>query len=163
MNESETTAKRVRCERERLGLTIAQFAVLLGISEAKQQSIEEGNLADCPTSYGDALKRAGGDPLFVFGHAEQPNVQRVDLLIGDDGFLRALELLRKSQQAIDAFLGEGTSSKAPELVAALISATMHERMDVGAGNWEDFFQKIAVAIEYAGERIAESLAPDSDS
>lgn len=138
MTASETTVQRIISERERLGLSVAQLAVLLGISESKQQSIEEGNLADCPSSYGQALKRVGGDPLFVFGHTEQPTVQREDLLFGDDYFLQALALLRRSQQAVDAFLGEGTSHKAPELVAALMSATTQERMSVGAGNWEDY-------------------------
>lgn len=156
-------AQRIISERQRLGYTVAQFAVLLGISEAQQSSIEAGNLADRPNSYGHAFQRAGGDPLFMHGLTEEPRITKEDLLAGDEDFLKALGLVRKSQQAIDAFFGEGTSSKSPELVTALVNATMQERLGIGEGNWNDFVLSIVGAIEYAGEQIAEALAPAPDS
>lgn len=152
------TAQRIISERQRLGLTVAQFAVLLGISEDQQASFEAGN--DLPISYGQALLRAGGDPQFVFGHSAVPTEARQDLLFGDNSFFGAVDLLRKSQQAVEAFVGGGASRDSPELVAALMNATLQERFSVGAGNLEDFATAIADAIESAGSQIAEALTQD---
>lgn len=155
------TAQRISSERQRLGLTVAQFAVLLGISEDQQASFEAGNTL--PISYGQALLRAGADPQFVFGHSAEPTEARQDLLFGDGSFLGAVDLLRKSQQAVEAFVGEGASRDSPELVAALMNATLQDRFSVGAGNLEDFATAIAGAIESAGAQIAEALTQDPEA
>ena len=153
-------ANRITKERERLGYTIPQFAVLVGISEARQTAIEAGDFSAYPVSYELAAQRLGADPLFIHGQSADPESLRQDLFFGDEHFLAAVGLLRKSKQAVDAFMGEGTSISAPALVAALMNATLSQRSVIGAGDLEDFADKIANAIDGAGNQIAEALKPD---
>ena len=159
---SNETASRIVSERNRLGLTTAQLAVMLDISEAQQIAIEAGDFSSCPTYYEHAMKRAGADPLFIHGQCSQPAAQRSDLLFGDESFASALHLLRRSQQAIEAFFGEGASKSSPQLVAALMNATLQERYSLGAGTWEEFAEKIAYAIAGGASEIAEALLPDDE-
>ena len=155
-------ARRITSERERLGFTVAQFAVMLGITKEQQSAIEAGDFSEWPSCYEHAVQRAGGDPLFIHGQNSEPSTRRQDLLFGDEHFLAAVALLRKSKQAVDAFMGEAASEAAPTLVAALMNATLREKYSTGAGYLEDFADKIANAIEGAGSQIAEALERDSE-
>lgn len=155
-------SRRIVSERERLGLTVGQFAVLAGVSEAQQIAIESGDFSTSPYSYTHGAQRAGADPLFIIGQSTEPKIQRPNLLFGDDSFLSAVDLLRKSQQAVEAFIGEGASKNSPELVAAIMTATLQDRYSIGAGHFEDFADRIANAIEEAGSQIANALSPDDE-
>ena len=50
------------------------------------------------------------------------------------GRTAAIELMRRSIAAVDAFVGEGAAAKSPDLVAALMSATIQCENRMRAAN-----------------------------
>lgn len=162
MNPQEIT-RRIVSERQRLGLSVAQLAVIVGITAEQQAAIEGGDLDARPYSYTDAMQRAGCDPLFLCGNSDVPEVVKANLMYGDEPFIDAVSLMRKSIQAVDAFVGEGEATRAPELVAALMNATIHAQYGpVGEVSLERCAETIANAILETGAQIAEALAETSE-
>lgn len=157
------TVSRLIAERTRLQLTVAQFAVLVGVDLAQQEAIEAGQVDQISFEYGQAIQRVGADPLFVLGHHPEPKGETAPPPSGDDAFLDAVRLLRRSHQAVEAFIGEGMAAKCPELVASTMKAALHSRRSIGPGDLEEFADKIANAIEEAGSQIADALRkPDPE-
>lgn len=163
---SESNARqlinRLKSERERLGLTVAQFAVLAGVSKEHQTQFESGDFTNAPMGYDLAIKRLGVDPEFLYGHSNTPVTSGVSLVLGDDDFDYAVSLFRKSKEVVEAFVGAGAAKDCPELVAAIMSATIQSRCSVGAGNLEDFTVQIANSIEAAGSVIADAISDALD-
>ena len=162
MNPQEIT-RRIVSERQRLGLSVAQLAVIVGITAEQQAAIEGGDLDARPYSYTDAMQRAGCDPLFLCGNSDAPEAVKANLMYGDEPFMDGVSLMRKSIQAVDAFVGDGAATRAPELVAALMNATIHAQYcPVGEVSLERCAETIANAILETGAQIAEALAGTSE-
>lgn len=160
----EEIPRRIVSERQRLGLSVAQLAVLVGITAEQQAAIEGGNLDARPFSYYHAMQRAGCDPQFLCGSSDAPKATKADLNFGDESFMDAVSLMRKSIQAVDAFVGEGGGARSPELVAALMNATIHTRYSpVGEGSLENFAETIANALYELGSQISEALGGDPEA
>lgn len=122
-------AQRLQSERKRLGYSEAQLATLLGISTANEVELEQGARAIDPEQLGP-LYRAGVDMEFL-DTGRQSTVPPTPLGFPcwsrSNAFHAAVELLRKSVQAVDAFVGAGAAERSPELVAALMQATLQRQ------------------------------------
>lgn len=153
-------------ERERLGLSVPQFAVLVGVSKQDQEDIESEKKT-VSVEYMQAVGRIGGDPVYISTGTESKRRTgdrfTYPLSIFDDfqmNFNDSLVLFRKSIDAVDAFLGEGTSSKSPELVAALLNisaAHVIANLMPGPGGVESHGDRIADAIEGLGANIQDAI------
>lgn len=155
-------AKRLTSERERLGLTVEQLAVLVGISAAQQRAIEEGRRDQVPMDYAGALHRLGADTEFIHGFSEAPSATVRRRAHEDEDFLFAVALLRRSREAVEAFAGKGASVSCPQLVAATMHAAIQSRFAVGPGGYEELADKISAAIESAGSAIADAIRDTTD-
>jgi transcriptional regulator with XRE-family HTH domain len=155
-------AARLASERERLGLTVEQFAVLIGITAEQQRAIE-GGTDRIPMHFHEAICRLGVDPEFILGQTDLPQGRLVSPPFGRDDFHDAVDLLRRSQQAVEAFVGEGAAKSCPQLVAATMNAAIQSRYAIGVGDLEDFTDKISAAIEGAGTAIASAISEATSS
>lgn len=160
---TEEIASRIISERKRLGLSVAQLAELVGITTAEQATIEAGHLEARPYSYNEALKRTGADPRYLSGLSDIPEIAQGNVMFEDEPFQEAVSLLRKSIQAVEAFVGEGVAASEPELVTALMRATLQSRYcPLGAGDLENLSLNLSNAIADAGTEIARALAGELD-
>lgn len=153
----EEIGRRVISERERLDLTLEQFAVLVGVSKETQEAIESGKGGRWSVFYGHAAQAIGADPMFILGEAEEPRVKDQTQNHIDESFIEAIDLLRRSMEAVEAFVGRGKSKECPELVAALMSATLKSRYAVGPSEMENFSDTIARAIDGLSEVVDGAL------
>lgn len=149
----EEMGRRITSERERLGFTLEQFAVLIGVSNEKQEELERGKAGRLHVSYGMAARLLGADPLFITGNAEEPVIADHNIGYGDESFLEAVNLLRRCLATVDAFVGEGKATECPQLVAALMSATLNNRAGIHAGNMQDFVERIATSIDGLADTV----------
>lgn len=62
--------------------------------------------------------------------------------------------------AVNAFVGQGASEKSPELVAAVINATIRSTFSSGVGEREDLADKVASAILELAEAVRDSHPQD---
>lgn len=161
-NSSETAA-RIQSERVRLGLTVEQFAVLAGIQADEQKAIEAGQFDRATLYYYEAIGHFGVDLQFVHGLENSPQTTNVGLYFGDKDFNFAVKLLRRSYQAVEAFIGEGAAASCPQLVAATMNAAVHSKFAAVAYELDDYFDKLADSIEAAGTAIADAIAQASDA
>ncbi len=150
-------SRRLVGERQRLGLTAAQFAVLVGVSEAQQLAYEAPDGPPFPFEYGHSATRLGVDFTFVMGFSAESKCPPPSTY--DDPFVRAIQLLLRSQQAVEAFIGEGAAKSTPQLVAALMAATLLESLPT-SGEINDYVDSIANAIEGAAEVLSQAIAPE---
>lgn len=162
---SKDVGTRLKSERERTGLTIEQFSALSGVTVDAYRAFEAGDLA-MPFDYVRGLKTLGCDPAFIhlgerqvsLGDTKQlPNAAAFygSFYEPDREFQEVVNLLRKSVHAVDAFVGPGASEKSPELVAAVINATILSTYSTGAGEREDLADKVANAISELAEAMRE--------
>lgn len=166
---AEALARLIK-ERERLNLSQSQFACLAGVSSEEQASLEAGKWDVFPMNYLHGAQQAGADPLFILGHSPEPKTFPAPTLafgsplFPDDAFLDAVTLLRKSVEAVKAFAGDTAADQCPQLVAALMQATINTRSAkyaCGAGDMEDLANKVSDAISQMGEAIADALNQDT--
>lgn len=155
-NPSSPTS-RIQSERERLGLTVAQFAVLAGVSAGQQKAIEEGVAGGQSFAYFEAIQRIGADPQFIHGVADAPAQNMRNMVFQEENFQDAVDLLRRALQAVEAFVGEGSAAKCPELVAATMNATIQNRVATALEGLEDLGDKLSAAIEGAGGEVAGAI------
>jgi len=153
----EDIGHRVVSERTRLGFTLEQFAVLVGVSKETQEAIESGKAGRWSVFYGHAAQAVGADPMFMLGESEEPRVKDQTHGHIDESFIEAIDLLRRSMGAVEAFVGMGKSRECPQLVAALMSATLQSRYAVGPGEMENFSDTIARAIDGLSEVVDGAL------
>ncbi len=163
---SQTIAARLKLERERLGFTLEQFAVLSGVDATTYRHFELGDFY-LPVDFIAGLSGLGCDSLFI-GTGERRFASEIDpktppkssmfcgYFTSDDDFRNAVNLMRRSAQAVDAFMGTGCAEKAPELVAALMNATLVSGYQSGPGEREDITDKIVGAIGDLVDAIRES-------
>ncbi|MGQ5490793.1 hypothetical protein ACUH78_18275 [Thauera sp. ZXT1-4] len=150
-------------ERERLGLSQAQFACLAGVSLEDQVSLESGKWDNFPKDYLHGAQEAGADPLFILGHSSESRAGTlVQLAFGstldpDTDFGDAVLLLRKSIQAVNAFVGDGAAERFPQLVVAVMDATIKARYACGLGGYEQLVGKISDAISSVGDAITDAF------
>ena len=170
---------RLKQERERNLLTVEQAAALSGATPEQWRALESGrlcmhlefnlrlkNLGFSPRfiglgereTFGEAL---GSDGPFIASHQLEKGAAKGE---GDDALLsgsslyapdsetfgKAIELMRRSIAAVDAFVGEGSAAKSPELVAAVMNATLRSET-------QDDAQRISAAIENAATALCESI------
>lgn len=168
-NETNTfrdVIARLVKERERLNLTQAQFACLAGVACEDQAALEAGKWDCFPMDYLQGAQHVGADPMFILGRQTEPKtLPGPQLAFGspifrDDAFLEAVDLLRKSVQAVNAFAGDKAAEKCPQLVVALMQTALKARYACGPGHLEDFADKLSGAISDMGEAIATALHPD---
>lgn len=154
-------------ERERLGLSQAQFACLAGVSVEDQACLEAGKWNHFPMDYLHGAQHAGADPLFILGHSPESRAAKVvKLAFGsqfspDSDFTDAVLLLRKSTQAVNAFVGDGAAGRYPQLVVALMDATIKARYACGPGCIEDMAERISGAISDVSDSIADAFSQDN--
>lgn len=161
--DPEELTRRIISERQRLGLSVAQLAVIVGITAEQQAAIEGGDRDAIPYSYTLAMQRAGCDPLFLCGNSDVPAAGMADLMFGDEPFMEAVSLMRKSIQAVDAFVGQGGATRAPELVAALMNATLQAQYSpVAEESLESCAETIANALLEVGAQLTEALGGISE-
>ena len=166
--------QRLKEERERNRLTVAQAAVLSGVTPEQWQALESG-LICMHIDFSLELRRIGFNARYIglddpenrsrderFIKAPETESTAVDgldetLLASpswnapdSDSFSKAIELMRRSIAAVDAFVGEGAASKSPTLVAALMNATIQ-------GQEQENAQQVAVAIENAAGVVGDAI------
>lgn len=120
--------QRLTLERERLKLTVPQLATLASVTNDQQLAFESGE-AMFSSEYMRALDQVGVDSMFVtFGerNPDLPLATPATPMLGEfnDQFNDAVSLLRKSIQAVEAWVGEGSAQRCPQLVAAVMDATL---------------------------------------
>lgn len=174
----EDSAPRLMSERVRLGYSSAQAAVLGGVEAKAYSKMEEGTLY-IPIELIWRLQKIGFRGAFIHTGEEGASTHDDEFPTMKEfhatseghydsgGFAQAVRLMRRSIAAVDAFLGEGFSTQSPELVAALMNASISLDQDPGAGEREELVSKVenalqslAEAISDAGEQIAHSIAPE---
>lgn len=154
----KTLAARVKNGREHLGLSIEQLAALIGITTEQQMAIEDAQFeGGLEFNYYDALKKSGFDLAYIFGDTDTPKYTSGALAFHDDDFNQAVALLRRSTQAVEAFVGKGAAASCPQLVAATMNATIQHRYALGAGFIEEMAEKLNFALEGAATIIADAL------
>lgn len=168
MSEEERAVERgqrLAEERKRLGYTPIQLATLVGLDVQDYQDIEDGKWEPAiQYNYRLYMPRANVDVEYVIrGVRDIPEGYRPMQHSASDwsgGFSRGLDLLRKSVQAVEAFVGKNAARECPELVSALMMATLKDS-DIGTGQLEDAVNGLSGAIESAAQTIAEVLkAPE---
>jgi transcriptional regulator with XRE-family HTH domain len=167
-NSREEYISRYRDQKEKSGYSSEQLAVLIGISIDTQKKIEAGERFP-NIEYYQALKRLGFDPVYI-SHASDDEKSRWDAVdielsripFSSTGyFTQAVQLMCKSKDAVEAFMGEGMAKKHPELITSLMNATVGmERNELmpGPGGIEEHADKIADAIH----RLAAALEDGED-
>lgn len=175
---TKDSAPRLMSERMRLGYSSAQAAVLGGVEAEAYSKMEDGTLY-IPIELIWRLQKIGFRGEFIHMGEESASIHNDEFPTikefhatseghyDNGGFAQAVRLMRRSVAAVDAFLGEGLSTKSPELVAALMNASISLDQDLGAGEREELVSKVenalqslAEAISDAGEQIAHSIAPE---
>lgn len=165
---------RLKAERERLGYTTEQVAALGGVEHSAYLKMEAGDLA-IPFDFNKSLGMLGFRPMFVGlgDDASRPSADEVSpasiladsWLIPSDGFVASVRLMRRSAAALDAFLGQGTAQRSPELIAALMQATLRYDLGSSPGEREELHQGISDgldAIAGAVQDILPMLATEQD-
>lgn len=174
----EDSAPRLMSERMRLGYSSAQAAVLAGVDAEAYSKMEDGTLY-IPIELIWRLQKIGFRGEFIHMGEESASIHNDEFPTikefhatseghyDNGGFAQAVRLMRRSMAAVDAFLGEGLSTKSPELVAALMNASISLDQNPGTGEREELVSKVenallslAEAISDAGENIANSIAPE---
>lgn len=171
---------RLKLERERNRLTVEQAAVLTGVMPEQWDALEAGricmhidfnlslkSLGFDPRFIGLGERESCFDnDLFVAAtqteedsgvarDSSSPFDERLLCRVASCGpdsasFSTAIELMRRSIAAVDAFVGEGAAAKSPDLVAALMSATIQCENRSNA-------LCIAQAIETATDALCQSM------
>ncbi len=122
-------AHRLTTERSRLGYSEAQFATLMGLSAEDYRKLEAGTRALDPELRGP-LHRMGVDIRYLIdGRLSTCPPEPADFpcWVRSAEFYAGVELLRKSVQAVNAFVGDGAAERSPELVAALMNTVIQAR------------------------------------
>ena len=184
--------KRLKVERERNQLSVEQAAVLTGVTPEQWRALEEGlicmhidftlglkNLGFEPRFIGMG-EREGftyGVPFFVASQPEEvagvapdssspfdEQLLRRSSSYGPDSasFKKAIELMRRSITAVDAFLGEGSAAKSPDLVAALMSATIQCENRSGVMDIVDAIGNASESVTQSIENFTEAFAEVMD-
>lgn len=171
------TGSRLKAERERNRLTVAQAALLSGVTADQWHALEEGHLC-MSGDFIDSLQQLGFEPDFIktgsrsywrssderfIRRTQNPGIARDDPLLisssrhapDSESFCKAIELMRRSIAAVDAFVGEGAASKSPSLVVALMNATVQNKAQEDA-------QQVAVAITNAAAVLGDAIAGASE-
>ena len=171
---------RLKVERERVRLTVEQAAVLSDVSPKQWAELEAGRLCmhvDFVLALGEfgfdprfigigerkslifderfiAPKKTKRDASVDTQSASQPDGLSAREPLGyspaPQDFAAAIELMRRSIAAVDAFVGEGAAAKSPDLVAALMSATIQCENRSGV-------MDIVEAIGSASGSVSESI------
>lgn len=171
------SAPRLMSERMRLGYSSAQAAVLGGVEAEAYSKMEDGTLY-IPIELIWRLQKIGFRGAFIHMGEESssthddayPTVKEFHATseghYDNGGFVQAVRLMRRSIAAVDAFLGESFSTQSPELVVALMNASISLDQHQSAGEREELVSKVenalqslAEAISDAGAQIADSIAP----
>lgn len=136
-----TCGQRLLEERKRTGWTSEQAAVLSGVSHDRYLKFESGE-ASMTLDYVMALEHLGMRPKFIgLGEASDEQIvgvgaqqwkdEFVSNVIYRSSFKQAVQLMMRSAAAVEAFVGKGKSESCPELVAALMNATMKLDLEYG--------------------------------
>ncbi len=162
---SKEISTRLKSERERTGLTVEQFSALSGVTVEAYRAFESGDLA-MPFDFVRGLKNLDCDPAYIhlgerkFSLGDEKQMPNAAAFYGsfyepDQEFQVVVNLLRRSVHAVDAFVGSGASQKSPELVAAVINATIFSAYTTAPGEREDLADKVANAISELAEAVRE--------
>jgi hypothetical protein len=162
----EACGARLKAERERIGLSARQLAALAGVSDQLYASFEAGQIG-MPFDFSLSLRRFGIRPE-VLGGLEQGELPKdEDALVAggklvcwstadfSDSFPMAVRLMQRSIQAVDAFVAEGAAKQCPQLVAALMEATIRLDYSSGAGEREELVDKIENGLQLIAKRLEE--------
>lgn len=161
---------RLKSERERLGFTLEQFAVLGGTDAETLRKLEAEEYL-LPFDFVLGLKGLGCNLLFIStgeGAVNEPSGNNPparlfkNVSFDDSNFRSAVNLMLRSTQAVDAFFGSGQAKKSPELVAALMQATLSNEYDSGAGEREELVGSITNAIEALTDVVVEAFINTDD-
>lgn len=164
MSKAETFGTRLTQERERLGYSHAQLSSLIGLTADELRDVEaDKRHLEFGSDSLMLLHRMGVDAHALFTGVKgedrsSPLLGRGLGFVYQDDFNLAVLLLRHSINVVEAWAGPGMAEKCPELVAATMQATMAASAGIGAGDLEEFADKMVGAAQV----IADALAPPED-
>lgn len=162
-HDRQSSAQRLVSERERLGYTPAQFAFLMGISEALQLQFEGPEYHPLSAEYESKAATLGVDFDFVRGYHLRPDPP--NFLFGLPPYHpplnSAVQLMLRSQQAVDLFFGPGVALRCPQLVAALMLVTAQARAR-SQDHQEELVFTLGDVIAGAAQTIADAMEASAE-